>query len=36
MDVIFIRPGNEKDAIMCIIVLIGMVAIYSIIVKGDK
>jgi hypothetical protein len=35
MDVIFIRPGNEKDAIMCIIVLIGMVALFSM-VKGEK
>jgi hypothetical protein len=34
MDV-FIRPGNEKDAIMCIIVLIGMVALFSM-VKGEK
>ena len=35
MDVVFIRPGNEKDAIMCIIVLIGMVALFSM-VKGEK
>lgn len=34
MDV-FIRPGNEKDAIMCIIMLICMVAIFSV-VKGEK
>ena len=32
---VFIRPGNEKDAIMCIIVLIGMVALFSM-VKGEK
>ena len=35
MDVVFIRPGNEKDAIVCIIVLIGMVALFSM-VKGEK
>ena len=32
---VFFRPCNEKDAIMCIIVLIGMVAIYCM-VKGEK
>ena len=34
MDVFF-RPCNEKDAIMCIIMLIGMVALFSM-VKGEK
>ena len=35
MDV-FVRPYNEEVAAAILIVLIGMVAIYSIIVKGDK
>ena len=33
MNVLEYRPYNEKDAIMCIIVLIGMVVIFSL-VKG--
>ena len=33
MDVVFIRPGNEKDAIVFLIMLAFMVAIFSV-VKG--
>ena len=35
MNVLEYRPYNEKDAIMYIIVLIGMVALFSM-VKGEK
>ena len=32
---VFFRPCNEKDAVMCLVMLVCMVAVYCM-VKGEK